>query len=382
MLCGLASAHAQDHNPPIADPFQFDPDFRWFEPIYDMDLADMKPKKRANTGWFATYDRLNLYGSRPEIEGNQDLESGLDSGWGHRYEIGFMLPDEDSGWLFSWLNTGVGEFFTVRRERTNRANLDELDGGATNPAPPFGFEAIPGDANNIGYNRRFVDVKDSLNVVDFDSYELMKTWRLEPYHYGGILEPMAGVRWFRIEDTNVYQNFISSHDVPINGIPPLSDVYGADADLVTTDQAFTKNEAFTGQVGFRYTKFRDRFTFSSDFRVFAGGNWQSSRSNRTEEFTVYDGTPTAIGDEVDFINYNETDPVYKRNDEFFLGFDVRGELGYQLTKQICVRGGFQLVDVARGLWRGGDSGTSFLPGGSTDQDLLLVGGTFGITLNR
>ncbi|MEO1614196.1 MAG: hypothetical protein AAFV88_00005, partial [Planctomycetota bacterium] len=198
LLCGMATANAQEHVP-VADPFEFDPDFRWFEPIYDADLADMKPKKRANYGWFATYDRLNLYGSRPELfDSGQKLPEGMDSGWGHRYELGFMLPDSDSGWLFSWVHNGVGEFEGFRRERGNRINTNEIGGGATNPAPPFGFEAIPGGSNNNGFNYRFVDVQDTLNVIDFDSYELTKKWRLEPYHYGGILEPMVGVRWFRI----------------------------------------------------------------------------------------------------------------------------------------------------------------------------------------
>lgn len=382
LLCGLASAQAQQHAP-LADPLQFDPDFRWFEPIYNMDLADMKPKKRANTGWFATYDRLNLYGSRPELERPQDGDTRHDSGWGHRYEVGFMLPDDDNGWLFSWLDNDVGEFFAVRKERGNRFNEDELDGEATNPAPPFGFEAIPGISNNIGYNYRFVDEKQSENVIDFDSYELSKTWRMEPYHYGGILEPMVGIRWFRIEDLNVDQTFLSSNDPLEIAFPTLSVLYGAAAEQMTTNQAWTENEAFTGQIGFRYFKFVNRFTLSTDFRVFSGANFQSSWSNTHVEATVYDGTDTIEeGDEVSRILYDETDRIYVRNEEFFLGFDVRGEVGYQLTKAINVRAGFQLIDIARGLWRGGDSQTATLLGGSNDQDYLMVGGTFGITLNR
>ena len=197
MLFGLASVHAQDRFP-IADPMEFEPDFRWFEPIYDMDLADLKPKKRANTGWFATYDRLMLYASRPELLSpnlsDQSGDANLDRGYGHRYEIGYMLED-DSGWMFSWVNNGVNEFFSVRHEAANRTNDDELGGTATNPAPPFGFEAIPGISNNLGFNYRLFDEMDSQNVLSFDSYELSKTWRMEPYHYGGILEPMAGFRW-------------------------------------------------------------------------------------------------------------------------------------------------------------------------------------------
>ncbi len=384
LLCGLASANAQEHFP-LADPFEFDPDFRWFEPIYDADLADMKPKKRANYGWFATYDRLNLYGTRPELENNQQgLESGMDSGWGHRYEIGYMLPDADSGWMFSWVNNGVGEFFTVRQERGNRINEDALDeDGATNPAPPFGFEAIPGISNNLGFNYRFVDVQDTLNVFDFNSYELSKTWRLEPYHYGGILEPLVGVRWFRIDDTNADSNFISSNDPAQIAFPTLVTQFGNSAEQLTIDTALTENEAVTAQLGFRYFKFIDRFTVSSDFRVFSGVNFQSTSATRYVETTVYDtDEPILQGDEVERILYSQTAPVHSRNDEFFLGFDVRGEVAYQLTRMISVRGGFQLIDVARGLWRGGDADNGILRGGDNDQDLQMVGATFGITLNR
>ncbi len=61
------------------------PDFQWFEPVTNLDLADMKPKKRAHSGWFATYDRLNLYGSRPDTDYPQALDTKIDSG-------SFILP--------------------------------------------------------------------------------------------------------------------------------------------------------------------------------------------------------------------------------------------------------------------------------------------------
>ena len=390
LLCGMASAQAQ-HQPPVADPFEFGPDFRWFEPIYDADLADIKPKKRANTGWFATYDRLNLYGSRPElIDASGDGFAELDSGWGHRYEIGFMMPDSDSGWLFSWVDNDVGEFFRVRHERGNRINEDELpdrSAGATNQQSPFGFEAIPGISNNLGFNYRFVDELDTLNVIEFDSYELSKTWRMEPYHYGGILEPMAGVRWFRIKDTHAASDFISSNDPEEVLIPGLVTRFGNLAEQLTIDQAFTENEAVTAQLGFHYTKFIDRFVFSTDFRVFAGPNWQMSESSRWRETVVYDNTtaPIVQGDEVARIIRNaqndNANPIFTRNEEFLLGFDVRGELAYQLTKSFTIRAGFQVIDIERGIWRGG-AGTSAIPAGDNDQDFLLVGGTAGITLNR
>ncbi len=377
MLGGAPASHAQEYVP-VADPFAFDPDFRWFEPVYDMDLADMKPKKRAPTGWFSTYDRLNLYGSRPELSEPGISETLLDNGWGHRYEIGFMLPGKKSGWLFNWTTSRVGAVKTVRRERLNRINTDQLGGGGGGGqggtvGPPFGEIVRQVEQNNRGHNFRFYDIADTENSFHYKSYELNKTWRMEPYHYGGILEPMVGLRWMRFRDINgfqVYNSALDTDQVPYLVFP--------NAERIITNSAVTRNEMFGGQLGFRYFKYRDRFTFRGDFRAFFGGNWQSSRAQQTEEITSYDGIGT--GSNVDFIIDRATDPIYSRNEEFFVGFDVRGEVGYQLTKMISVRAGFQLIDIARGLWRGGDG--QFVAGGDNDQDVLLVGGTFGINLNH
>lgn len=372
MLGGVATSNAQEYFP-AADPLAFDPDFHWFEPVFDMDLATMKPKKRAATGWFATYDRLNLHVSRPETEAPGANETMLDNGWGHRYEIGYMLPDVDNGWMFNWTRSGVGEVDKNRRERLNRLNDDQLAGTPDIIGPPFGQIEPQSDANNIGYNTRFYDVQNVLNMVRYDSYELNKVWRLEPYHYGGILEPMVGVRWLRIKDTNAFQFYNSALDtdrVPYLDFP--------NAEQLITNTAITDNEMFGGQIGFRYFKSRDRFTFGGGFQVFFGGNWQVSRTNQAQQITSYDNL--GIGGQPVFQINRKTDDVFTRNEEFYVGFDARGDLSYQVTKMVSVRAGFQVVDVARGLWRGG-SGT-FVAAGDQDQDMLMVGGTFGINLNH
>lgn len=372
MLGGVATSNAQEHFP-AADPFAFDPDFRWFEPVYDMDLADMKAKKRAPTGWFATYDRLNLHVSRPETEEPGANETILDNGWGHRYEIGYMLPDADTGWMFNWTKNGVGQVDKVRRERLNRINLADLAGTPDNPGPPFGFGEPAAERNNLGYNTRFYDIQNTENMMRYNSYELNKVWRMEPYHYGGILEPMVGVRWLRIQDINGVQNYSSALDTDL--VPYLD---FPNAEQLITNTAVTDNEMFGGQLGFRYFKAKNRFIYSGGLQFFFGGNWQTSRSNRYQEITSY----TAIGadQDVSFIIDRKTTDTYSRNEEFYFGFDVRGELGYQLTKSLSVRGGFQLIDIATGLWRGGDG--TFVAAGDNDQDMLLVGGTFGINLNH
>lgn len=376
LLGGVASVGAQEYVP-VADPFAFDPDFQWFEPVYDMDLADMKPSKRAHDGWFATYDRLNLYFSRPETDEPDISETKLDGDWGHRYEIGFMLPGDDNGWMFNWTKASVGEMFTVRKTALNQ--FFDGDGGLV--TQPFGFIVPPGIDNNIGHDYRFYDVQDTENVLSYDSYELNKTWRMEPYHYGGILEPMVGLRWMRIHDINGFQRLVQSTDPGIPLFGPNAPTGGAGEQL-TSVGAFTDNEMFGGQLGFRYFKFRDRFTFSSDFRAFFGGNWQCSKSQQSVYTAIYDltGTTVTVGDEPELQTIEVSRPIYSRNEEFYVGFDVRTELAYQLTRLISVRAGVQLIDIGKGLWRGGDG--TLVAGGDTDQDLLMVGGTFGVNINH
>lgn len=390
MLGGAALVSAQDKFP-VADPFAFDPDFNWFEPVYDMDLADMKPSKRAPTGWFATYDRLNLYGSRPELNepqipggaGTTNADFKLDSGWGHRYEVGYMLPGEDNGWTFNWTKNDVSEHFAVRRERLNLFNDGQLPGGGTGDSAigAFGFQARDGVRNNEGFSFRFVDIGRTQNVINYDSYELNKTWRMEPYHYGGILEPLVGLRWMRLHDLNSRDNFA------LVAPDAVGDPQGTIGEELTKVSAFTENEMFGGQVGFRYMKTRDRFTFTSDFKVFFGGNWQSSAVDRSVE-TIFYNNPTTVGDDPVFIRFDDDReaPVFARNEEFFVGFDLRGEVGYQLTKLLQVRVGAQMINIGRGVWRGGPGGAGIvggeIPSGDNDQDYLQVGGTFGLALNH
>lgn len=375
LMGGANLAQAQQHH--LADPYEFDPDFRWFEPVYDADLQDMKPKKRASTGWFATYDRLNLYGSRPELDGpTSTAEHKIDSGWGYRYQVGYMLPGEDHGWLFNWTRNEVNSLFIVRQERLNRY-IDPEDGFPV-ISPPFGVAVRKEEDNNTGYPFRFYDViEETYNLISYDSYELNKTWRMEPYHYGGILEPFVGVRWMRVKDINAFQDYQSSVE-----FPPLVGPNFEDAELLTTTAATTDNEMLGPQLGFRYFRARNRYIFSGSFIAFCGGNFQSSKSQLTSTLTIYDGD--AVGSEVERIienpGPNSPNPIFARNEEFFVGFDLRAELGYQVTKMIQVRGGLQVIDIARGVWRGGDG--TLLTGGSTDQDYLMVGATFGINLNH
>jgi hypothetical protein len=375
LLAALAVAGAANlataQESKLADPFEFDPDFHWFEPVYDADLQDVTAKKRASTGWFATYDRIHLYGTGPETTEPGIDKNRLDGGWGYRYELGYMLPGEDHGWLFNWTRNKVGEYHIFRQERLNRF-IDPEDGPSVTQ-PPFGDALLPEEGNNMGYNYRFYDIVDTQNHLEYDSYELNKTWRMDPLHYGGIIEPFVGVRWMRMTDANGFMDYQSTDENP-----PLIGPNFEDAELLTVTGATTENELIGPQLGFRFFRARERYVFSTDFRVFCGANFQQTFSQKLETLTIYDGA--GQGSEVERIIRNSTEPVYSTNEEFYIGFDVRAELGYQLTKMIQVRGGFQLIDVAQGVWRGGDG--SMVNGGDDDQNYLMVGITAGVSVNH
>ncbi|MGI9466976.1 MAG: hypothetical protein ACR2OA_07640 [Rubripirellula sp.] len=380
LLGGAVIADAKD---PInvVDPFEFDPDFRWFEPVYDLDLLDMKPEKRAHTGWFATYDRLNLYAGRPDVFKPDTGENRLDGGWGNRYEIGFMLPGDKHGWMFNWTKLNVFAADTVQQERLNRY-IPPVTGSTLNTDPyppltqPFGFPVRLSEANNLGSNFRYYNVGETTNVFKYQSYELNKTWRMTPYHYGGIAEPLIGVRYMKFRDVNAFNDYQSSIYPP----PPPAIIVEPFEETLTTQKDITLNEMFGGQIGFRYFKPHDRYVLSTDFRAFFGGNWQSSKLQTITEYTQYE--EIGVGAEVTNMSTTETPAIYSRNSEFYYGYDVRADLSYQLTKMFSVRAGLQAIQIGRGLWRGGQGLPGTLNGGEKDQGIFMFGATFGMNFNH
>jgi len=401
LVTGSVCASAKEHEPLLVDPFAFDPDFHWFEPVYDADILDMKPKKRANKGWFATYDRINLYGSRPNQQFDQGDGNTLDPGSGHRYDVGFMRPGEETGFLFTYMENQAGAGDNLRVDRINRLNEADLTGETLFPLGPnrFGLPVFPEDGNVIGFSRRFYNVGMTLNAMDLNSFELSKTWRMEPYHYGGILEPMLGARFMRAEDSaslRTYERTPENAELAAIGlgVSPYVSLLPFAADSEEAVENFNEsavriqNNMYLVQAGFRYFKFQDRFRYSAEFRGFTGLNTQSYRSEGSTTTTVYDGFD--IGAEVTS-NIRATNAAqYLENEEFVIGFDARAEIGYQLTKMFHVRTGLQVVNVGTGVWRSSRNLTEQTGGlltptidtGDRSQSYIAFGYTFGLELNR
>lgn len=368
---GSVAEAQHGHHLPAHDPLMLDADYQWFEPITAADLADLKPSKRANTGWYGGVDFMQLWLTRPE---NQASRSLMDRGTGHRLDIGYML-DNDHGWGMTYMGMDVAAYDGYDRERLNRYNLDALTGSdSAVVGPPWGLIEPRTDDNNFGFNNRFVAMRDSENVADFHSLELNKTWRLEPYHYGGMLEPMVGLRYMRFADT--YQRMTYTNGRYFHPTDPATILGGEEVNYQVSEAI---NDFAGAQVGFRYFKFVDRFRYSAEMRLFALGAFQSNRYQNSSELTLYDSDTVAAGDAVAHYQVTKGTPLYGRNNDFAWGYDIRSELSYTLSRMIELRGGLQVVDIAQGVWRGALSNNN---ASNQDQRALMAGITFGVTLNR
>lgn len=351
---------------PFAEAVELDPDWQFFAPV-DVDaMAELSPRKRAHEGWFAAYDRIHMWASRPNVEASSRVG---DFGWGNRFDIGFMT-EKDTGWLFSGRSMGGPNVYdTTLVERIDRINDDDLNDPN---APVF----PPSDRNDPQLGYRAYVLGDSLNVLGLNSFELNRTWRREPYRYGGILEPMVGLRYTSLRDTSLNESYFRSN--ALIGTPGTVSAT-TDVETLVSDTMLVRNQMFGGQLGARYFTHINRWTLSSEFRAAGMANFQSGRRSSQLFVTEYDGLG---GDVVITDNFTSSTVSYEENTEFALVLEARAEAAYQVTKYLNIRGGIDMVNFTRGIWRGANNIGQVAGAVDHDQDALLMGFTFGITLNR
>ncbi|MEZ6134207.1 MAG: hypothetical protein R3C53_04760 [Pirellulaceae bacterium] len=231
---------AEDVFHPFADPMEFDPDWQFFAPVDVDSMMELSPRKRAHVGWFGSYDRTYLWLSRPETE--QSASAG-DFGYGNRYDVGLMRENR-SGWLFSFRNTGGPNVYDrVYQERIDRFNANDVNDPITAPVQPFL------DANDPQLGTRAYILGDSLNVGGLTNFEINKTWRREPYRYGGILEPMVGFKYSTFNDFALNQSYFRS----INSIiTPGTQTAATQLETLISNETRIKNQMVGGQLGARY----------------------------------------------------------------------------------------------------------------------------------
>jgi hypothetical protein len=368
MIVTASAANAQQFHPHI-EPLDFDPDWQWFAPVDLAHLNELSPKKRASTGFYATFDRSYLWLSRPEGP-NSDQISTDGSGdfiWGSRIDAGYMR-ESGHGWMvnFRWLDTDCGIWHETLTERLNRLNEEDEGDGSFFPWP---------DRNDPFYAGRFYNLKDSINVASFQNFELNKVWRKSPYRYGGILEAFGGLKWAKFRDTAQDQEYERTTD---NLNEPGAIDTETQLEILLTDRTVTLNNMVGGQLGVRYFKHFNRWRFGGEFRTFLAANFQTNTNTFTERLTYYGGGP-GLGTEVSSTAVDSF-MTYRTDQSTVWGYEVRADAAYQLTRSIGARAGVEFLEMARGIWRGGTSIR-----GNTDsrnQNVFLAGFTFGLELNR
>lgn len=349
---------------PFADPMEFDPDWQFFAPVDADYLEELSPRKRAHIGWFGTYDRSYTLVSRSNQE-----SGGGDFTWANRYEFGLM-NQKDSGWLFTHRHMGGPNIYDkVYQPRINQINTADTE-NFVNPLFPSN------QRNDTVFRERAYALGDSLNVGAYSSFEVNKTFRMEPYRYGGILEPLVGLRYSQFKDYSLNQSYITTTFQPSTGGNATTNL----TEILTSGEWTIRNEMFGGQLGFRYFNHVGRWTLSSELRAMGMANFRREQQRLYSITTEYG----SVAQNAAVVSESTTFPTQiqpKKTTSFVPGFEVRAEAAYQLTKYIDVRGGLDFLNLASNIRRGTvNQGPQF--GQAGNNSVQMTGFSFGIAINR
>lgn len=372
---------------PFSEPMDFDPDWQFFAPVQLQDMEDLTARQRANNGFFLTYDRLHIGVDRSDGE---QAKNTIDFAWGNRFDFGWMKSNK-SGWMFSCMNvSGPNVYNYVEQQRLNQFITNAAGGnGVIGINGPIGTGGSPGIVGTFPFlprgfrndidGERIFFLRDSVNVGSFASFEANKSWRMEPYRYGGILEPMVGLRYAFFGDATYNDSYVTGPTAQILGQNLVIPVPGS-FETLTTDETETNNYMLLGQIGFRYTKFINRWTLSNDFKFFGGTSFQNS-STSTRTLTATYAPAPAVGAVAVTDNNNTGEFSGFQSEKATIGFDLRAEGAYKATKYLDLRAGFGLIYFNQGIARGRvvvQNAQEEL----TDQNLIMPSFTFGVALNR
>lgn len=378
---------------PFIEPFTFGSDFQFFALA---DYGDFGNGPDANTGFFATFDRLYIWVTRPDDQvaprpwigsGGQTLadQANGDFGWGNRFDLGYM-SEEDHGWMMSfWHLDGPNYFDQFVIERVDVIDLADapdttidLRGGGTGNSENPNLQTLPRrDENNFFTDDRSYIINNSVNASDLTSWEVNKTFRARSLHYGSVVEPFFGFRYAKFQDffrRDTYQRYDDTTGAPLGpGLPiPPSDITNFFIEDFRTMRAQFDNHLVGGQLGLRWFKQKERWNLSGELRVFAFQNFQSFTTSDNLERTYFQSL-TVDGD-IDTVVYDR-DETAAHTTEFVFGTEIRAEAAYAVTRDFQLRAGMAFMEFGRGIGRGASVANN-------DQDVTMIGATFGFNVNR
>jgi hypothetical protein len=393
---------------PFIEPLAFDPDWQFFAPA---EVGEFGGGPDLNTGWFSSYTKLYLWVTRPEDQSalttqfnlvgqTVDRAVGGDFAWGNRYEVGYMT-DEDHGWHGSlWRISGPHAEDVLTQERINVVNLTEETNTNFDPNSIVNFRGGGmggggGGGNNMMMARMFRDgipvidgndpqtgqrdyrITNSINSAQLSSFELNKTFRMKPRTYGSTMEPFFGFRYIKFDnliERQSYNRFDPATGLALSGPIPIDPIVLTTftVEQLTRSRASFENYMVGGQFGFRWYKQKSRWNLSSELRAFAFQNFQSFTSLENTETTHY--TDTTVGGPVTAV-FLERQKSVGHDTEFVFGGEIRADAAFEITRDVSIQVGFNFMELARGVGRGRTVQAN-------DEDVTIVGGSFGFVINR
>jgi hypothetical protein len=169
---------------------------------------------------------------------------------------------------------------------------------------------------------------ERINVAKSSGIEFNRVWRLKPLHYGTNIEPFIGFRFNQVTD------FTGVNGAGVS--PPAVNVI--------------ENNILGLQAGYRMSHKTGHWVLSNEFRFAGCQNWQFGRQGDSSAFV----------------------PVG----------DIRIEAAYELSREVALRVGWQMIYYGDGIRRGDPAITINDQIITENQDFLMHGVTFGIAVNR
>ena len=323
MLVAASTASAQ-HYQPFGD-LEMHYDMQLFSPPIIDEYGD--EPVAPNYGWFADYNRAYVRLTRPDNVATHFQEDGT---WGNIWNLGYMTED-NHGWLVSILHF-------------NKTSVTELT-------------AVTDIQDNV------FQLRSNVNVGSYAGVELNKTFRVHVGEHGTFFEPFGGFRYGHFqEDLNTETLVV---DDPLNPI----------VEVGTGTAGVFHNTMYGGQIGIRGYNRKGHWIISGELRGFGQMNYQEMSVRRTQITVVdnLDGT------------FNVGNPIITRNaqdfDEFVVGGELRLEAAYEITREIRVNVGLEVMHLGRGIGRGVNE-DSLSAAFINDQAVTYSGIYFGLQMNR
>jgi hypothetical protein len=359
LLTPILHAQHGEFQPLFEDPLAFNPDYQFFAPI---DLGDFGEKPDPRSGWFGQYRRSYTFVSRPNGEiGHTEG----DYTWGNHYDIGYMT-ESGSGWFVTGTHIdGPNVYDVVIHPRVNRINNDDVPMMGMTLDPVFPIQG----RNDIITGARDLFLTDSINAANVSGFEVNKSWRLERFHNGSVIEPFLGVRYFKLGSLH-RRDLYHREDATFidNPEPNVTDVI----EDITSINSVWENHMVGGQLGLRWSDRRGRMTMSSEFRGFGAQNFQAFTTQNDNLRILYSG----VADDATILSeqYTRTRSSASGN-EFVFGVDVRAEAAFALTRDISLSAGVHVSQIAQGIARGNNPVLN-------EEQFTQVGFLMGVDINR